>query len=148
MMTRTKTLFALFILACLAPVAALALVGDAGYNYISPEMLKGRIESGSSQVILDIQVKEQFDKHHIRGAMATYAYPVKTDAEKARLEAVYRQLASHSDPVVIVCPRGGGGATRTYDYLAAKGVDTGRLLILEKGQGGWPYEELLENSRP
>ncbi|NIP26153.1 MAG: rhodanese-like domain-containing protein, partial [Phycisphaerae bacterium] len=41
--------------------------------------------------------------------------------------------------VVIVCPRGGGGAKRTYDYFKAKGVAEARLTILAGGQKDWPY---------
>jgi thiosulfate/3-mercaptopyruvate sulfurtransferase len=48
--------------------------------------------------------------------------------------------------VVIVCPRGGGGAKRAYDHLAGQGVTGGRLFILEQGQQGWPYPELLEQT--
>jgi hypothetical protein len=35
----------------------------------------------------------------------------------------------------------GGGAKRCYDHLAAKGIAKDRLLILEKGQAEWSYEE-------
>ena len=114
------------------------------YKYMAPKVLKGKIESGEPLTIVDIQVKEDFEKHHIKGVVPTYAYPVKSPEEQARLDAVYDQVSTGSDPVVIVCPRGGGGAKRTYDYLAGKGISTDRLRILEKGQAGWPYEELLE----
>lgn len=41
-------------------------------------------------------------------------------------------------------PGAPGGAERTYQYLAAKGVATSRLLILEKGQAGWNCPDLTE----
>jgi hypothetical protein len=46
--------------------------------------------------------------------------------------------------VVIVCPRGAGGARRTYNYLRDKGIAAERLLILEKGQEGWTCGALTE----
>jgi thiosulfate/3-mercaptopyruvate sulfurtransferase len=97
--------------------------------------------------VLDIQVKEEFDRHHIRGAVATYAYPVKSGEEKARIASVYASLIDGSGSVIIVCPRGGGGAKRTCDYLVSRGIEAQRLLILENGQGGWPYPEMLEGAK-
>jgi hypothetical protein len=49
-------------------------------------------------------------------------------------------IKASTDDVVIVCPRGGGGAKRTFDYYNAHGVEKERLLILEKGMDKWPYE--------
>ena len=145
-MTRKRyTLFAagiIFLLSCIANTPLLA--ENKQYNYLAPEELKTRIESGDQQCILDIQVQEEYTEHHIKGAVPTYAYPVKTEAEKNRIEAEVAKLAEDEDPIIIVCPRGGGGAERTYDYLLNKGIEPHRLYILEKGQGGWPYEELLE----
>lgn len=123
-----------------SPVTA----GELSYNYITPADLKARIQLGDSTTVLDIQIQEDFSRHHIRGAIPTYAYPVKSEEERSRIEAAYANLATGSDPVVIVCPRGGGGARRTYDYLVSRGIVEGRLLILEKGQEDWPYPELLE----
>jgi hypothetical protein len=53
---------------------------------------------------------------------------------------VLPKIESSADDVVIVCPKGGGGAKKTYDFYKSKGVDEKRLLILEKGMGGWPYK--------
>jgi rhodanese-related sulfurtransferase len=138
--------FAVPLIAVIFVVLSAGTVMAEAYNYIAPDALKSKIESGADLTIIDIQVKEEFDQHHIDGVLATYAYPVKSDEERARLEAACDHVASGSDLVVIVCPRGGGGAKRTYDYLAGKGISTDRLSILEKGQAGWPYGELLEGS--
>ncbi len=147
-MARGKTaLLVVLLFTALSVVAAPLVAGDATYNYIAPEDLKARILSNESMTLLDIQAQEEFSMHHIRGAVATYAYPVKSDEEKGRIEAAYAKLADGSDPVVIVCPRGGGGARRTCDYLINRGIDARRLLILEKGQEGWPYGELLEGNK-
>ncbi len=89
--------------------------------------------------MLDIQVEEEFSQHHIDNAVATYAYPVKSDTDKQKLQAVVGQLQASKEPVTIICPRGGGGAKRTYDYLKEQGISESRLLILEGGQAEWPY---------
>lgn len=116
------------------------------YTYLNAEALKARIEGKEALVLLDIQVEQEFGQHHIPGAVATYAYPVKSEAERGRLDTLLPQLQANGDPIVIVCPRGEGGAKRTYDHLLGKGIAPERLVILEKGQQGWPYPELTEKS--
>lgn len=112
-------------------------VSAAGYNFVSPEELKRRIEANSDILIVDIQVKEEFDQHHIPGSVATYAYPVKSDKERARLDTVMAARSSDNTSIVIVCPRGAGGAKRTYEYLKERGISESHLAILEKGIAGW-----------
>ena len=141
---RSVSIAAAVVFSLLLLAAAPLMAKDATYNYISPEELKTRIHSGASQCILDIQVPEEFNEHHIKGAVPTYAYPAKTGEEKARIDKEAARLAQDEDPIIIVCPRGAGGAKRTYDYLLEKGFDADRLYILEHGQGGWPYEDLLD----
>ena len=109
------------------------------YQYISAAELKEDLTTKESGLIVDIQVEEEFSAHHIDGAVATHAYPVKSETDKKKLSAVLEQAKSGDEQVVIVCPRGGGGAKRTYDYLKEAGVDESRLLILEGGQAKWPY---------
>jgi len=46
--------------------------------------------------------------------------------------------------IVVVCPKGGGGAKNTIQYLVDQGIEDSRLFILEKGQAEWPYAGLLE----
>ncbi|MDZ4183704.1 MAG: rhodanese-like domain-containing protein [Desulfuromonadales bacterium] len=132
----------LLLLCCtLLPMAALA--ADP-YNYISAAALEARLIAKEPTHLVDIQVEEEFARHHITGATATFAYPVKSDADRAKLEAVLSKLKSDSAPVVVVCPRGAGGATRTYEYLLSQGIAAERLLILEKGQEGWACAALTE----
>ncbi|BCR03441.1 hypothetical protein DESUT3_05100 [Desulfuromonas versatilis] len=132
-------------------VLALLCSGGAvsadSYNYLSPEAVRQNLESRVPMLLVDIQVEEEFAAHHLPGALATFAYPVKTEAEKARLDAVVEKLNASEEPVVIVCPRGGGGAERAYQHLQASGIPAGRLFILEKGQDGWPYPELTEKGK-
>jgi len=124
----------------------LTLPAFAGeYNYISQDKVKEWIETDTPVMIVDIQVEDEFQAHHIKDSVATYSYPVKSDADKAKLAAAVAQAKDHDKPVVIVCPRGKGGAKRCYDHMAANGIAEDRLLILEKGMGGWSYKEMVES---
>lgn len=114
------------------------------FKYYTAEETKKAIEEKKDIILLDIQVEEEFKAHHINGVIPTYAYPVKSDEDKAKLEKVLPDLQKSKSPIIIVCPGGAGGAERTFAYLSEKGIDKDRLYILEKGQKGWPYEELLE----
>ena len=134
-----------FLLLCtFLPMAALAVDTPTPYNYISATALEARLTAKELIHLVDIQVEEEFAKHHITGATATFAYPVKTETEKAKLQAVLTKLKTDNAPVVVICPRGAGGATRTYDYLLSQGIAAGRLHILEKGQEGWACPTLTE----
>ena len=122
---------------CTLPFTALA------YQYISPEDVKQGLKDNAAMTLVDIQVEKEFNQHHIDGAVATYAYPVKKDQERAQLEPAINALKANSDKVVVVCPRGGGGAKRAYDYMLKSGLPEERLFILTKGQDGWPFPEML-----
>lgn len=134
------------LLVCCALLLATVAFAErqANYNYINAAALEARLAAKEPTHLVDIQVEEEFARHHIKGAVATYAYPVKSDADKAKLQALVEQLKADTAPVVIVCPRGAGGATRTYDYLLSRGIAAERLLILEKGQEGWTCAPLTE----
>ena len=123
---------------------AFAVEGQSKYQYITAQALQERLTAGQPTNLVDIQVEEEFAKQHIKGAVPTYAYPVKSADDTAKLDAVVGKLKANNDPVVIVCPRGAGGATRTYDYLLTRGIAAERLLILEKGQEGWACAPLTE----
>ena len=124
-----------------------SLACAAGNGYVQPGQLKQWLETGEKMVIVDIQEPAAFEKHHLAGAIETNAYPVKSQEERQRLNGALAKIAATEDDVVIVCPRGGGGAENTYDYLKAQGVPEERLLILEKGMEGWPYPELTVGGR-
>lgn len=137
----------LAILAC-ALILATAIPGAAmadDYQYKSSEEVKRMIDAEEPMHLVDIQVEGEFEKHHLPGAVPTYAYPLKSEQEKARVDAVIEEIQADDAPVVIVCPRGGGGAKRCYIHLTSRGVDGIRLFILEKGQEGWPFEQYIES---
>ena len=125
-------------------LASFSWAAGGNYNYISATDLENRLTSNQPTNIIDIQVEEEFAQHHIKGASPTYAYPVKSDTDRAKLDASVQRLKTNDDPVVVVCPRGAGGATRTYDYLLQQGISAERLAILENGQSGWTCAPLTE----
>ncbi len=116
-------------------------------NYVKADVFKGWLESGKKMIIVDIQPKEDFEKHHFKGSIETNAFPAKTDEKKKRLDPVIEKIKQSKDDVVIICPRGKSGASNTYDYIKSKGVSENRLYILEGGIAGWPYKEMLQKGR-
>lgn len=113
-----------------------------GYNYVEQDQFKQWLNTGKEMSIVDIQVTAEFRKQHFKGSLETNAYPVKTTDDKQRLDNILPKLSSTQNDVVVVCPRGGGGAKNTYDYLKEKGVSEKRIFILKEGMQGWPYKEL------
>jgi len=135
----------------LSVLAVLIFVGCGGkveqkaqYNYISAEeTAKLMREDASKLVLVDIQEKDDFEEEHLKGAISTYAYPVKTDEERARLAKLLPNIKD-DQKVVVICPRGGGGADRAYDFLLKSGVKKENLVTLIDGQYGWPREEISD----
>lgn len=119
-----------------------AAAEETTYQYYTAEQTKTAIENNAEIILLDIQVEDEWNAHHIEGAVPTYAYPVKTPEDEAKLAAILPDLEGEQ-PIIVICPGGAGGATRSIDYLTAQGVAPDRLFILENGQSKWPYEELL-----
>jgi rhodanese-related sulfurtransferase len=133
---------AVLLLLCTATIAM-----AAGYNYVEPDQFKQWLEKGKDMSIVDIQVPVEFQQHHFKGSLETDSYPVKSVADKQKLDAVLPRLATNRNDVVVICPRGGGGAKNTYDYLKEKGIDEKRIFILKEGMQGWPYKELTVNGK-
>jgi rhodanese-related sulfurtransferase len=131
---------AMLLALCLAATAAQA----KDFNFISPGALKMKMDKGEPMHLMDIQVEDEYAAHHLRGAVKTCAYPVKSAEEKAKLDQFIATAKKDDLPVVVICPRGGGGAERAYRHLKESGIAEDRLLILEKGQQGWPYKDMLE----
>lgn len=133
------------------PFVLLLLIGCGGkvkenpkYNYITAdETAKLMREDASKLVLVDIQEKPDFSEEHLIGAISTYAYPVKTDEERARLAALLPEIKPEQK-VIIICPRGGGGADRAYDFYLSNGVKKENLLTLKDGQYGWPRDTIKD----
>lgn len=134
-----KFAFAAAVFAALFSVSAFA----ADYQYMSAEETADLIRNNKPVKVLDIQERAPFSEQRLKGSVATYAYPAKTDAERGRIEKAIAELGK-DEPIVVVCPGGGGGATRTVDHLIANGVDAKRIYILTKGRNGWPTEKIKD----
>lgn len=136
---------------CVCFLVVLALIGCGGsvkpnpkYNYITADETAKLIrENASSIVLVDIQEKGDFEEEHLKGALATYAYPVKTDAEKARLAELIPSIKPNQK-VIIICPKGGGGADRAYDFYLEKGLKKEQLFTLQGGQYEWPRDKIKD----
>lgn len=114
------------------------------YNYITAEETAQLIRKNPDNVVLvDIQEKPGFEKEHLKGAKATYAYPVKKQAELDRLAALLPNIKP-DQKVVVICPRGGGGADRAYDFYLKNGIKKEQLYTLKNGQEGWPRDEIRD----
>ncbi|SFI27555.1 3-mercaptopyruvate sulfurtransferase SseA, contains two rhodanese domains [Tindallia magadiensis] len=107
------------------------------YNYISAEDLKARIEAGDVEsgkmVMIDSQTEEEFRESHLEGAIATFARPLESDEDFAKLDPALAKLQETDADIIILCPGGGSGATRPFDYFAENGIDEERMLILQDG---------------
>jgi rhodanese-related sulfurtransferase len=112
----------------------------SNYQYISADKLAETLVASGNVLLVDIQVEKEFAEHHIKGSLETNAYPVKSDAERQVIDPAVA-IAKDYDSVVIVCPRGKGGAKRAYDYMKSRGVSEEELFILTGGIAKWPYEK-------
>lgn len=134
-------------------VTVLLLLGSTytafagGYNYVEQDQFRQWLEKGKNMAIVDIQVPAEFKQHHFKGALETGAYPVKSATDKQKLDAVVPKLSATRNDVVVICPRGGGGAKNTCDYLKEKGISESRIFILREGMQGWPYKELTVGAK-
>ena len=135
----------LFFLLLSLTVCRIAVAGD--YQFVKTDDFRSWLQEGKKVAIIDIQPAADFKMQHFRGSIETNAYPVKSDESRQRLDRTLPQLAASTEAIVIVCPRGGGGAKATYDYLKSKGIDEKRLLILEGGMQGWPHKNLVETGK-
>ena len=124
-----------------ALVGAMPAAGGE-YRYVTQQEFRGWIENGKQMIIVDIQEPAEFLKQHFRGSMETGAFPAKSEKDRRKLDGAVKKAAASTVDVVIVCPRGGGGAKNSYDYLKERGIDEDRLHILEKGMQGWPYPDV------
>ncbi len=135
----------ILLLLCLSLFTLPALAAAADYNFLSADELKGWLEADKPMLLVDIQEPKDFAAHHIKGALETNAYPVKSETEKATLTpALDSYRANSPEAVVVVCPRGKGGAKRAYELLRDQGVPEAKLFILTGGMENWPHREWVE----
>ncbi len=139
-----KGLIATFCLVMFLVFVATACTQDDSYNYISPAEFKERLGAGEveqgSLVVFSTQTEEEWESGHLPQAIPTFARPLETDEDYAKMDPVLDKVRGTDADIVIICPRGGGGATRPFDYFEEQGIDTARMLILEGGQEAYNDE--------
>lgn len=114
------------------------------FNYVKADDFKQWLDSGKAMVLVDIQVKDEFPLHHFKNSIETNAFPVETEEQRKMIDPAVTAAKAAGTDVVVMCPRGGGGAKRCYTYLKDQGIAETKLFILEGGIGKWPYNEMLE----
>ncbi len=113
------------------------------FNYIQADAFKAMLDAGKNMVLVDIQVKDEFARHHFKNSLETNAYPVETKEQQQMLDkAVIAAKAAGTD-IIVICPRGGGGAKRCYSYLKGQGIAEEKIFILAGGVDKWPHQEML-----
>jgi rhodanese-related sulfurtransferase len=118
----------------------------ASYNYLAPDDFKEWLLTNRPVIIVDIQAADEFTAHHFPDSIETNGFPVKTIEEQQQLDPAVAAYKATGYDVVVVCPRGGGGAKRAYSYLKTQGVPEAKLTILTGGIAKWPYKDMLESN--
>lgn len=137
-----RLLKSLCLASAITSIFAVIALAASDYNYVSPAKVEDQLNDGKKLLIVDITPPEVFEQGHIKGSIGTGAYPVKSIEELSRLNDALKTISASDAQVVIVCPKGKGGAKRTYDHLLSKGIKGERLNILEGGLEGWPYDKV------
>lgn len=113
----------------------------SGYNYISIEEVKARLDAGDhkngSMAIMTSQTEKEYKTGYIKAAFPTYARPLKTDADFAKLIPFLNKVKDTNEDIVFICPRGRSGAERPYDYFKKNGISEKRLMVMEGGQAAF-----------
>lgn len=115
----------------------------SSFNYLDQETFKEWLTTDKPVIIVDIQVADEFALHHFPNSIETNAFPVKTVEQQKRIDQAVTAYKATGHDVVVVCPRGGGGAKRCYSYLQSQGVPDDKLTILKGGIDKWPYKTML-----
>jgi rhodanese-related sulfurtransferase len=119
-------------------IASTGICKKSGYNYISVKETKTRLDAGDhengSMAIMTSQTEKEYKTGYIKAAYPTFARPLKTDADFAKLIPFLKKVKDTNEDIVFICPRGHSGAERPYDYFKKNGVDEKRLFIMEGGQ--------------
>lgn len=122
-------------------LASTGMCRKSGYNYITVDEVKARLDAGDhkngSMAITTSQTEKEYKTGYIKAAHPTFARPLKTDADFAKLIPFLNKVKDTNEDIVFICPRGHSGAERPYDYFKKNGVSEKRLLIMEGGQSAF-----------
>jgi thiosulfate/3-mercaptopyruvate sulfurtransferase len=117
-------------------LASIAVAKD--YNYISPQELKIRLDAGEiekgTMVMFSTQTEKEYATGYLPTAIQTFARPLESETDFRKLDPVLAKVKDTTEDIIIICPRGGSGATRPFDYFKQNGINPDRLLVLTKGQ--------------
>ena len=126
---------------CLVFILSLTLASIAiakNYNQISPQELNSRINAGDiangKLMVFSTQNPKEFSTGYLPQAIQTFARPLESEEDYRKLDIILARAQKTTEDIVVICPRGGSGATRPYDYLEKNGIDSKRLFVLTKGQ--------------
>ena len=117
--------------------------GDVtGAQFVSPETFRQWL-SQDKALIVDVQTYDGYLKMHFPGSVTTHAYPVVTEAQKQRVEAIIPTLKKTKKPIVLVCFGGITGAPNARNVLVSKGIPNKQLFVLQGGSLGFPWKNML-----
>ncbi len=120
-----------------------AAAGAADFQYVDAAQFKQWLAAKKPLILADIQKLPDYRKHHFYGAIGTTAYPVKSDADRAKLMNVVEMFEKTGNMVVIIGPRGKASARRAFAFLVENGVPREKIVILTGGIHDWPDREML-----
>lgn len=133
--------YLLIITALMLSLVMTATAPAKDYNQISPQELKTRLDAGDVEngklMIFSTQNPKEFSSGYLPVAIQTFARPLESEEDYRRLDIIFDRAKETTEDIVVICPRGGSGATRSYDYLEKNGIDSKRLFVLTKGQGAY-----------
>lgn len=119
-------------------MASTGMCRKSGYNYITVQEVKARLDAGDHEngtmVITTAQTEKEYSTGYIQAAVPTYARPLKTDEDFAKLIPLLNKVKDTDEDIVFICPRGRSGAERPYDYFKEHGVAESRMMVMEGGQ--------------
>jgi hypothetical protein len=109
----------------------------SGYNYISVNELKERMDAGDhtsgSMVLMTTQTEKEYATGHITAAYPTYARPLKSEGDIAKLIPFLETIKATNEHIILICPRGHSGAEIPFDYFKKNGIAADRMFILDGG---------------
>ncbi len=138
-MKNFRKVFYLVLLAMAVSVfAAAGQVCADDFNYISITEFKARMDAGDHESgamdIVTTQTEAEYATGHLKAAYPTYARPLRSQSDFEKLHPFMDKVKDSDSDIVIICPRGRGGAEIPYRYFMEHGIAEDRLLILKDGQ--------------
>ncbi|HFQ89464.1 MAG TPA: hypothetical protein ENK27_05240 [Desulfobulbus sp.] len=124
-------------------LSSVTAVWATDLRYVDATQFKQWLSEKKPLILADIQKLPDYRKHHFYGALSTAAYPVKSDADRAKLSAVIEMYQKTGNMVVIIGPRGKASAKRAFAFLVKKGIPQDKIVILTGGIHDWPDREML-----